>query len=288
MQSAQIQMHARLELNHWWFLGRRRILHSLVHEIVPPSPDATIVDVGCGTGANIASLSDQYRCVGIDISSEAIDLAKSRFPETEFICGRAPHDLGSLVPEIQLVMLLDVLEHVEDDLTLLSDLVMAVRPGTQILITVPADPSLYGPHDKSFGHYRRYEREQLERLWKDLPVSVQMISHFNKRLHHAIKFVRAWTQWRGRSDGEAATDFRQTWGPLNRSLASLLAGEAKVLLDLARGKRDRGYTHGVSLVALLRREPEPTPAGTTSPDAVEPEPAVATPPIAISENAAHS
>ena len=106
MQSAQMQLHARFEMKHWWFVGRRRILHDLVHEILPPSPDATIADVGCGTGGNIASLTNQYHCVGIDISSEAINLASSRFPETEFICGRAPHDLGSLIPQVQLLMLL--------------------------------------------------------------------------------------------------------------------------------------------------------------------------------------
>lgn len=289
MQSAQIQLHARFETKHWWFVGRRRILHDLVHEILSPSPNATIVDVGCGTGANIASLTNQYRCVGIDISSEAIELAKSRFPETEFICGRAPRDLRSLIPEVQLLMLLDVLEHVEDDFTLLSELVTAVRPGTHLLVTVPADALMYGPHDQSFGHYRRYDKEQLETLWSGLPVSVRMISYFNTRLYRAIKGLRAWNQWRQRSLGEAATDFQRTWGPLNRWLAGLLAGEANVLVDLARGKRDRGYSRGVSLVALLRREADPIAPGTASPDQVGPETemAVAAPRRGMPEDASH-
>ena len=53
-------------------------------------PEATIVDVGCGTGANLAGLTDRYSCVGIDASSEAIRLARLRFPAVEFIHGQAP------------------------------------------------------------------------------------------------------------------------------------------------------------------------------------------------------
>ena len=85
--------------------GRRRILCRLVAEVLPPSPQAVIVDVGCGTGGNIAALADRYPCVGIDTSAEAIELARQRFPKVRFIAGRAPSDLGELAGQARLFLL---------------------------------------------------------------------------------------------------------------------------------------------------------------------------------------
>ena len=91
MHYEQFQLHADIEQRHWWFVGRRRILCRLVAEVLPPiAAKRVIVDVGCGTGGNIAALADRYRCVGIDTSAEAIELARQRFPHVRFIAGRAP------------------------------------------------------------------------------------------------------------------------------------------------------------------------------------------------------
>ncbi len=164
MLSAQFQLHADIEQRHWWFVGRRRILRAVVGELLPPSSETTIIDVGCGTGANLASLANEYRCIGIDTSADAIRLAKQRFPQTEFILGRAPDDLGRSIDESQMVLMMDVLEHVPDDFALFSAVAAAVRPGSYLLITVPADLRLWSAHDESFGHYRqRYDA----RLWRE-------------------------------------------------------------------------------------------------------------------------
>ena len=96
MQHDQFQLHADIEQRHWWFVGRRRILCRLAAEVLPPSPQSLVVDVGCGTGGNLAALADRYRCVGIDTSAEAVELARRRFPNVQFIAGRAPQDLGNL------------------------------------------------------------------------------------------------------------------------------------------------------------------------------------------------
>ena len=84
MQTAQYQLHADIEQRHWWFVGRRRIMTRLAAEILPPSPRSLVIDVGCGTGANIAALADRYACVGIDTSAEAIQLAQLDFPKCGF------------------------------------------------------------------------------------------------------------------------------------------------------------------------------------------------------------
>ncbi len=90
MQHEQFQLHADIEQRHWWFVARRQILCRLVAEVLLPSPETVVIDVGCGTGGNIAALAPQYRCVGIDTSDEAIELARQRFAQVQFIAGRAP------------------------------------------------------------------------------------------------------------------------------------------------------------------------------------------------------
>jgi len=271
MQSAQFQLHAQIEEQHWWFVGRRRILRDVVREVLPPRSGRTIVDVGCGTGANLASFADDYNCVGIDTSQEAISLAGQRFPNVRFIRGYAPRDLGETTAQTDLFLLTDVLEHVPDDRALLSELVMAARPGAFCLLTVPADMSLWSQHDVSFGHYRRYDLDQLSQIWAGLPVAPLAISYFNARLYPAVKAVRAWNRRLRKSAGEAGTDFRLPSRPVNAALEHIFAGESRTLIDLLHRRRGRGFRAGVSLLAVLRRETQP-PASIRNPQSPIPNP----------------
>lgn len=84
------RLFARIEKTHWWFTARRRILEDVVHSLLRPGNGGTVVDVGCGTGANIAALALDYRCIGLDTAPAAIDLAKREYPCVEFVQGRPP------------------------------------------------------------------------------------------------------------------------------------------------------------------------------------------------------
>ncbi len=230
-------------------------MRRLVQHVVPPSTGATVVDIGCGTGANIAALAGEYSCLGIDTSEEAISFARSRFPGVRFIQGVAPADLPEGGATADLFLLMDVLEHVEDDFAFLSELLAAAAPGAHLVLTVPADPSLWTEHDVSFGHFRRYDPPRLVRLWKGLPVSVRLLSHYNTRLYPIVRVMRAVSRWRGHASGRAGTDFSMPSPPVNALLERIIAGEGGVLVDLLEGRRARGFALGVSLIAVLRREP---------------------------------
>jgi SAM-dependent methyltransferase len=197
-----------------------------VRQVVHPRSGALVVDVGCGTGANLASLMAEYRCLGIDSSLEAVDLARRRFPEIRFICGFAPDGLGNAAEEASVFLLMDVLEHVEDDFAMLSRLASS-RPGAHVLITVPANESLWSEHDVSFGHYRRYDQTRLEAVWSGLPVTPRLVSHINCRLYPAVRALRALSRVRGHSSGAAATDVMLPPPPVNRMLQRIFGGEAQ-------------------------------------------------------------
>jgi trans-aconitate methyltransferase len=254
MQTEQYQLHASLEDRHWWFTARRRIMRELVHHVLPCSRSTLVVDVGCGTGANVEALAHDFDCVGIDPSPEAIALARRRFPKCHFVCGHAPGDLGALMGQARLVLLMDVLEHVPDDFAFLSSLLAASSRGTYFLLTVPANPTFWSAHDESNGHYRRYDVGRLQSLCAELPVVTLLMSHYNARLYPIASAVRSWSQWRGRATGRAGTDVSLPPAAIDAALGTIFAGESRVLLDVLRGQRHQGYASGLSLVALLRRE----------------------------------
>lgn len=253
MQTDQFQLHAEIEDRHWWFCGRRRIVRRLLAEIAAPQSGRRIVDVGCGTGANVASLADAYACHGIDPSPEGIRLARQRFPAVQFTCGMAPEALGAAERAADVMLAMDVMEHVADDFFFASSLLSVLEPGRHLLVTVPADERLWSPHDVNFGHYRRYTKARLERVWQGLPVKPLLVSYYMARLLPVVRAVRAVNRWRGRTAGAAGTDFTMPPDVINRQLESTFAGEADRLVAALR-RPERAYPRGVSLVAILRRE----------------------------------
>jgi SAM-dependent methyltransferase len=265
----QFALHAELEETHWWFAARRRITCDIVHRLLP-EPGATVVDVGGGTGANIAALADRYEAIGIDPSEQGITYARARYPQVRFLSGSAPEDLGEIAGRADLFLLMDVLEHVPDDRRLLADLLASSKPGAHVLLTVPADMSLWSEHDVAFGHYRRYNEQLLRRVWDGLPVEVRMLSYFNARLFPAVKVVRTLNRWRGGASGRSGTDLSRPPELVNRLLCSLFAGERTVLAERLDGHRQRGYRFGVSLMAVLQRGPGVVPTAAPAPGATEP------------------
>ncbi len=257
MQSDQFHLHGDIEQRHWWFVARRRIISELVHRLVPPQAAEgarpMVIDVGCGTGANIAALAGEYSCLGIDTSDEAIELATQRFAGVEFRQGFAPDDLHDCIGDAALIMLNDVLEHVSDDFELFSKLLAAARPGTYFLMTVPADMALWSVHDESFGHYRRYDADRFQRVWQGLPVDPLLLSYFNSRLYPLIRTIRTLNRRRGKASGRVGTDFAMPAALTNRVLTSVFAGERHRLANLLANGGNRGFRRGVSLITVLRR-----------------------------------
>jgi 2-polyprenyl-3-methyl-5-hydroxy-6-metoxy-1,4-benzoquinol methylase len=253
MHPDRVQVHTDFEDRHWWFVGRRRVMTRLVRRLVPPGQGRAIVDIGCGTGANIASPATDYTCFGIDPTPDAIASAEARFPSVHFVCGTAPAALKGLSPVPALVLLMDVIEHVEDDSGFLGGILEAVAPGTLVLITVPAEPALWSKHDEAFGQFRRYVPATLRALWQQHAVDELMLSSFNHYLYPVVRVARALNRLRGTTSGAADTDFSMPPGPLNRLLASIFAAEGVRLEEVVAGSPRGPFTSGVSLLAVLRK-----------------------------------
>jgi len=253
MTPEQFVLYSEIEDHHWWFVARREILRTVIRCIQPPNRQATVIDVGCGTGGNIASLAGEYRCIGVDTTEDAIRLARSRFPNVTFVLGEFPNAVAGELPSVSVLMCTDVIEHVEDDRGFVRRLVSAIRPNAHLLLTVPADMSLWSQHDVTNDHFRRYDKASFEGVWAGLPVESRVVTYFNSRLYPLVKAARAYSRWRDGSYGKAGTDFRIPPAPLNRLVRGVFAGERRRIARSIDREGAPGYQRGVSLLALLRR-----------------------------------
>lgn len=253
MQTEMFQVHHEMEGSHWWFLGRARIVATLVERLMDGTSRPLVVDLGCGTGGMVDALGEKYECVGIDPSTEAIEYARAHYPGRRYELGSLTEVLPALCDQTSLCLLNDVLEHIEDDRQMLEEIVRVVLPGTHILITVPAMRHLWSDHDVTAKHFRRYEIDDFTKLWQGLPVQCRLLSYFNSNLYWPIRVARGVGRMFNVTLGKNGSDFALPPAPVNKALAAIFAGERHRLRALLDGTRTSPRLAGVSLVAALTR-----------------------------------
>lgn len=254
MRDEVFRRHAAVEDVHWWFVARRAIVAPLIDAAMSGRSGDLIADVGCGTGCLVATLSERYRCLGIDNSELAISFARAKYPGCRFLLADVSDGLREFSPEIALYTLMDVLEHLEEDREFLATVASLARPGAHILITVPAAPKLWSDHDVAANHVRRYDEMSFRALWAGLPVRPRVVTPYNARLYPAIWAARVAGRRLGLFGTNGGDDLALPPTPLNRALGAIFAGERKRVARLLESARTRPYRRGVSLLALLQRE----------------------------------
>lgn len=125
------------EQSHWWFVGRRKIVFSILDKCLPVVKDQLrLLDVGCGTGFNLARLDKYGHATGVDISEEAVRFSRLRDCKDvlKIDKGNLPFDNNTF----NVVTVLDVIEHIDDDYAALCDYYRVMKDEGILLITVPA------------------------------------------------------------------------------------------------------------------------------------------------------
>ncbi len=162
MQQHTYAIMDEVEGSHWWFVGRRAILESFLKPIcsslITRHSSLRILDVGCGTGANIEMLSQYGESEGVDVSDDALEFCRRKGLKVQKgLAETLPYEDESF----ELTTALDVVEHLDDDIAGLKEMFRVTKRGGYSLIFVPAFMWLWGVQDDISNHRIRYTKKQI-------------------------------------------------------------------------------------------------------------------------------
>jgi SAM-dependent methyltransferase len=179
-----------VEQSHWWWIGRRRIFSRFLDEICRQVTDRRprILDVGCGTGANLLLLSKYGDAEGVDVSEDALAFCRARGLENVKL--GAGEDLPYEDGTFDLVTAFDVVEHMDDDVAGLKEMRRVLRPGGRVLLFVPTFMFLWGVQDEVSNHRRRYRLPQLRRVLEQAGFEVERTTYANITFFLPILLIR--------------------------------------------------------------------------------------------------
>jgi len=188
---------AELDATHWWYRARRDILARLIQRSVPLPAEARILEVGCGTGHNLPMLQRFGRVDATEIDGFARVIASKRLGHA-VVDAALPELKGVPDRSYDLVAILDVLEHVDQDRAALVSIARKLRPGGHILLTVPAHPWMWSSHDVANHHKRRYTKKTLKAVIADAGLKLHELTYFNSVLFPVAAMARVASRLAGK------------------------------------------------------------------------------------------
>lgn len=232
-----------VEGSHWWYIGRRRIISQFVRDICAKFTDRRpkIVDVGCGTGANLVLLGEFGDACGVDVSTQALAFCRER-GLTNVKLGAA-EELPFEDATVDLLTSFDVVEHLDDDLGGLKEFRRVLRPDGHMLLFVPAFMFLWGVQDDVSNHRRRYTLPRLRQVVRAAGFEIERATYANITFFLPILVVRTFMRIFG-----IRTETENTIGvsALNPLLARIFGAESTFL-------RFMNFPFGVSAICVARR-----------------------------------
>jgi len=189
MDPISYEIEAKIEATHWWFVGRRKLFSSIIQELALDL-NSSILDIGTSTGTNLRMLRELgfNNVVGVDLSEEAI-----RWCAEKKLGNVKKGNVYSIPSEsdfFRLILATDIIEHVEDDVLALNEILRVMKPGGYGIITVPAFLSLWGLQDEVSHHKHRYRSNELKQKMNERGFILQEIFYFNYFLFLPIWLIR--------------------------------------------------------------------------------------------------
>jgi SAM-dependent methyltransferase len=151
-----------LEDTYWWFQGRMRMIQSILDAYMEREPrKGRVLDVGCGTGLMLSKLK-RWQPIGLDFSHLAMKFCRKRGIRNLMIGDVVKLPVQS--DSMDLILALDLIEHIERDDLMAREFHRVLRPGGYLMATVPAHQFLWSDHDIALHHHRRYSYKSFMRL----------------------------------------------------------------------------------------------------------------------------
>lgn len=229
------------DTTHWWYRARREILSDYLTRYGDLPQGARILEIGCGTGHNLPMLASFGEVDAIEIDETAAAKASERLGKA---VGSAPlPELNGVAPgSYDLVAVLDVVEHVEDDVAALKAIASVLRPGGKILITVPAHQWMWSAHDVVNHHKRRYSKTTLISALEKAGLRWRKLRWFNSLLFPVAVAHRVLGKLTGKDD----SDDSPPPAPLNAAFEAIFGLERHIVGRLP-------MPPGLSIIALASK-----------------------------------
>jgi SAM-dependent methyltransferase len=231
-----------IQKKHWWFVTRKKIVLDTITRYLSKDSKTRILDIGCGSGLMLNALEEIGQTFGMDMSDEAISFSKEIFNgkvEKGFLPNQVPYEENFF----DLIIALDVIEHVEQDVESLKAIRSRLVSDGKAVITVPAYMFLWSKFDELNEHKRRYTLTELNTKLEQAGFTVEKISYYNTLLFPVIFVVRMLNNVLKR---DGASDIDMPSSPVNVILEKIF-GIEKYLLRLAN------LPFGVSILAVVRK-----------------------------------
>ena len=253
--SAQADEIRRYEDVSWWYTYRKQFIHMICREFMDEGK--MLVDVGGGNGLVAGYLKKQgYDTSLIEPSHASCRYAIERGVSNVY-CGTVG-DSSIKNEAFEQVMLLDVLEHIEDDKAFYKMMLDKMASGGRLLITVPAFMKLWSSEDVGSGHYRRYKAEDIRRIADEVGGKVIFENYFFSFLYYPVLLGRVLFEKIGiikpldkRNEKEYAKERDRQYTNNSRLVAGVLTHFEKREMKKALKKR---LKHGSSLVVIIEKE----------------------------------
>jgi SAM-dependent methyltransferase len=201
MERSVYDQMAELDQRHWWYVARRKVLSALIERTVGGRRDLAILEVGCGTGHNLAMLGRFGTVDALELDPEARSLAEKRLGKKVMA---SPLPALDEVPErhYDMVGAFDVIEHVDADRAALESIARRLKPGGKLVMTVPAHQWMWSAHDVANHHKRRYSLRGLRRLFGGSPLRLEKSGYFNSLLFPLAVADRIGSRIRGKDSAD--------------------------------------------------------------------------------------
>lgn len=240
MQDQIYQVIDEVESYHWWYRVRRELAVSLLEKYADRG--SRILDIGCGAGLLMKELREKgYAVQGVDYSDLAVAYCHSK-GLTDVRQGSAT-SLPFADNSLDVVLLLDVLEHIQDDKAAIAEARRVLKTNGLIIVFAPCFSLLWGYLDIVGNHYRRYTLPELEVIFQN-KFKIIKKTYFNFFLFAPIFITRLTMRLLGLKDQEEA---KINSPALNKLLYFIFSLEEKMI------KRGWCFPFGVSALVVAKK-----------------------------------
>ena len=234
-----------LQNNHWWFKTKKKIVTSQIslYFAKKSKKNVNILDIGCGSGLMLNVLKEFGKVSGMDASNDAINF--SRTLNAGIIKkGSLPKNVPFVKKSFDLILALDVIEHIEEDCEALNSINYLMKKNGILVLTVPALMSLWSKFDEVNHHKRRYRKSELTAKLKAANFQILRITYFNSFLFPMIYFYRKANVFLKK---EEVSDLKMPSQTINFILEKIFLIESYFLSVV-------NFPIGVSIIAVVKKK----------------------------------